>query len=432
MADTPLSDLVGALGVVSAVRPASPGRGFDRVKMFTAVAGGQHGHAGESVTGTGRVLDDERLAELIAVAEAAERYAGSFPAADTITAPLAGLPGRALDVTHIPRCSAAEYAHPDCRHVPFDEGAPIRWIRGVDMSDGEPAWVPAVMACYGLRPEPAERFVFQISTGHAIHFDPVRALAGGLLEVIERDAVALVWTQRLPLPPLAPEAHTERVRYLLASAERRFLTTHLFDATTDLGVPTVYLLQRAPYDARTANLVAACAAATLGEAAEKALIEAVTVRSGFHDGHDGHDGGAGDADAIPRDITSVLDATRYMARPERAAAFAFLTDGLGDRAPADRARPLPTDPADPAATLAVLLDRLAEAGMRAYAVDRTPAELRAAGLTKVSVIVPDLQPLSLHPRAQFRAHPRLRDAPPRMGFPAYPEEEQNPWPQPFA
>ena len=65
------------------------------------------------------------------------------------------------------------------------------------------------------------------------------------------------------------------------------------------------------------------------------------------------------------------------------------------------------------------------------AVDRTPAELGAVGLTAVSVIIPDLQPMSLFPLAQYRAHPRLYQAPELMGYPSHSEKDLNPWPQPF-
>lgn len=70
--------------------------------------------------------------------------------------------------------------------------------------------------------------------------------------------------------------------------------------------------------------------------------------------------------------------------------------------------------------------------MPVLAVDRSHAELRSVGLTAVNVVIPDLQPMSLLPLAQFRAHPRLYRAPAAMGFPVHSEEELNPWPQPFA
>ena len=44
---------------------------------------------------------------------------------------------------------------------------------------------------------PAERFINMVSTGTAAHSDLREAVLGGLLEVVERDAIALTWLQRL-------------------------------------------------------------------------------------------------------------------------------------------------------------------------------------------------------------------------------------------
>jgi ribosomal protein S12 methylthiotransferase accessory factor len=65
-------------------------------------------------------------------------------------------------------------------------------------------------------------------------------------------------------------------------------------------------------------------------------------------------------------------------------------------------------------------------------VDRTTDELRRAGLTAVAAIIPDLQPMTLHPLARYLGHPRLYSAPLAMGYRSLREEEINPWPQPFA
>jgi ribosomal protein S12 methylthiotransferase accessory factor len=286
---------------------------------------------------------------------------------------------------------------------------------------GEPTWVPAVMACYGLHPEPAERFVFQISTGYAVHVEPERALLGGLLEVIERDAIAVTWLRRLRLPLLGPAGISPAVRELLAHGRRRFLNSVLFNATTDVGIPTVYALQQAPHDTEAANLVGAGTGRTLAHAAERALIEILNIRQLFHHG-------TPPVTDYAR-FSDIMDGARYMGVPERAEAFAFLTEDLANRPVSDRCLELPDDPRQ---ALSLVLERLREIGAQAVCVDRTSAELRRVGLVALTVVVPRLQPMSLSPLAQFRAHPRLIEAPAAMGLPASPEQEQNPWPQPFA
>ena len=50
----------------------------------------------------------------------------------------------------------------------------------------------------------------------------------------------------------------------------------------------------------------------------------------------------------------------------------------------------------------------------------------------VKVLVPGLMPVSFDQHARYLAHPRLYEAPARMGHPVTPEADLNPLPQPFA
>lgn len=411
-----LRGLLGPLGVVGHTRPVSSGRGLDRLNQVTAYSGDTHGDGHAPQTGTGRVLDSD-LAETIAIAEAAERYVGALPMADVIEATADELDEPTIDLAAIPRCSQAEYDRSDCELIPFDPRASIRWITGRDLHTGNSVWLPAVMACYGLHPRPNERFSYQISTGYAVHTAPERAVLGGLLEVIERDAISLTWLQRLPLPPLSPQAITEPVARLVDIARRRFMTTWLFNATTDIRIPTVYVLQRAPHDRLAVNIIGAGTGHTLAEAAEKALIEVLTIRPLFRD------------TGPIEEFTQITDGARYMGTPEHSGAFDFLTDGLQTRPASHDCDELPGEPRD---AIIDVVGRLTALGMQAVCVDRTTSELRDVGLCALTVVIPQLQPMSLNPAAQFRAHPRLASAPRRLGYPAYGEQEQNQWPQPFA
>ncbi|GGX15314.1 hypothetical protein GCM10010297_40930 [Streptomyces malachitofuscus] len=419
-----LASLVSPVGLVSAVRPAPGLRGLPRLKMASAnVGSGVPGGTREPSAGSSggsRVLDDEYLSYVVATAEAAERYAGRMPHEQPLLATPAELDGPVLDMTRVPRCSDREYAHPHCPVRRYDPEVPIHWSRGVDLITGRDIWVPTVMACYGFHVHGAERFVTQISTGQSVHTDPYAALLGGLTELCERDAIALTWLQKLPLPPVDPSVLTPAALEMLVWGERRFLRTLLFDATTDLDVPTVYALQVAPHDDSLRQIIGAGTGRSLGEAAERCLLELLTIRECYRSETE-----------LPDDYHDFefLDGSRMMALPRHSEAFAFLTEGLAGRCGSTGGRPLP---ADPKAAVEELVGRLAAAGMQAVAVDRTCRELRAAGLTAVSVVVPELQPMSLDPLAQFRGHPRLSEAPVRMGFASLPEEEQNQWPQPFA
>jgi ribosomal protein S12 methylthiotransferase accessory factor len=424
-ASATIDSLISPFGIVSRVYPLPAPRGANRIHGHAAgIGSGYPGVADNSArhsVGSGRTFDNADLARLIAIAEGAERYAGRGLHDKPVLCTADELDGPVIDLDRAPRCTPREYAEPGCPVVPLDKSAPLRWIKGIDLRTRQETWIPAVMACYGMpKRSPPERFWYPISTGHAIHTAPAEALVRAICEVIERDANAILWLQRLPLPLVSPRRMTERCRYLIDWAKRHFIETYLFDSTTDLGVPTAYCLQIAEHDTLERQTVGAGTGRDIDAASEKALLEAITIRGALRA-----------REPVPRNFKDfqAFDAARYMALPEQQHAFDFLTDGLATRPVSDRADRLPTAPAE---MLADLARRLAESGMQAVAADRTTRELADAGLCEVVVVVPDLQPMSLDPLAGFRAHPRLYSAPERMGYPCLPEEDLNRWPQPLA
>lgn len=423
--ESPLARLVSPVGLVSGIKSGFPLRGCPRVCAAKASVGSgfpdvtREGWDGSD--GASRVLDDVELSYVVATAEAAERYMGRIDFDEPVWGTADELPGDVMDMNRIPRLSERELAHEHCSIRHYDPKSRIRWTRGLNLMTGKSTWVPLVMACYGVPAHDEERFVYRISTGFSVHSDPYAAILGGVMEIVERDAIALTWLQKLPLPPLSPECITADARELLDWAERHFLPTRLFNATLDLGIPTVYAFQIAPHDPAVRQIIGAGTGHTLEEAAQRCLLELLTSRQCYHS-----DGELPEADAFAD--FAVLDGARVMARPEQGEAFSFLTDDLESRRPSAAADPLPGAPAQ---ALAEVLRRLEAAQMHAYVVDRTTRELEVAGLTGVAVIVPELHPMSLDPLLQFRGHPRLALAPKLMGFESLPEEEQNPWPIPF-
>jgi len=429
LGSSPVDALVSPFGVVGEFSPTRASWSIRNVEFYRADAGTGTPGQGISLRNT---LDRERIASgsglslygadharVIAVAEAAERYAGrELSSEESILASASELAGATIDASRIPRCSERE-RRDGCPLGDFDPESRIRWVRGVEWMTAKDIWVPAIMACYGIKGTyDAERFWNRLSTGYAVHTDPAEALLRALLEVIERDAIAVVWQQMLSLPWVPPQHYPDSVRYLCDSSTRQFIDTFIFDATTDIGVPTAYCVQVAPHDERACQVVGCATRQSFADAAEHAILESLQIRDVVYR----------DCPENVREFGSIGDGARYMARPERATAFDFLLKGAEERAarPADR-MPHATDEA-----LAWIKSRLASMQMQAIIVDRTPDELADLGLIALCAIIPDLQPMSLVPLAQYRAHPRLYEAPRLMGYRSLREEELNPWPLPIS
>ncbi len=422
----PLEHLVSRYGVVNSVRRIPSPRGLPGLTMIGAMLGsglpGTHPGADQTSAG-GRALGDPALARALALAEAAERYAAWEPEnASYRWSTAAGLPGRAVDGRAFPKCSDEEYAHPGCPVGPFDEDARIRWVRGVDFFTGEEVWVPACTTTYRLPAlEPGERFWYRISTGHAVHSDLTAAVLSAVAEVVERDAIALLWLQRLALPRIPLAALGGQARMLVDWCVEHHIEPYLFDATTDVGLPVTYALLRSPNDSSLHTIVACSAGLSTAETAVKALLEAISLRTSLST--------AVAPPARYEDFHGVTDGARYMGVMERAAAFDFLLEPRDDR-PVFRDRGRYAD--GPEQALRRLREALSEVGTEVVLVDRTSDELADVGLIAVCAVIPGLQPMSLRPLAQFRAHPRLFSAPTRMGYRSLAPEDLNPLPQPFA
>ncbi|MFE4368023.1 YcaO-like family protein [Streptomyces sp. NPDC056835] len=385
-----------------------------------------HDASSGNFDGAGGALDRETAAHL-AAAESLERYSScAWSPQDMIWATAAELGADAIPPWEWPNLSEAELSDPRCGLVPTDPRMPLRWVEGWSFARGRKVYVPAVQVYLKCSPESAaERHVHPVSTGCATHSDPLAAIANGLLEVVERDSIALTWLQRLRLPrleftldelPAEYRAYVER-----ASCES--IRTLLFDATTDLGIPVVYGVQLADHDRDLAQLVVATCDTDPAKAIAKLHREAASLRIALRS-HAGRHSGPED----PEDTVSVIGGALLAGKRGQRDRFDFLLEG--DR-PVRSLSGLARPPAD-AAELPWLLERLSKAGCEVVVVDLTTDEARQVGATVVRVMVPQLMPLSFAHRARYLGHRRLYDAPRAMGHPVSDEAGVNPNPQPFA
>jgi ribosomal protein S12 methylthiotransferase accessory factor len=393
--------------------------------VYTALVGDRSAIDGspswnsETVIGLGRAYGDPELAQLVAISEALERMAFSAIDRPFVSASAAELGEEAMDLDLVPRCSPREFRHPRCPAVRADKSQRIRWTFGVDLLARKAVFIPANMA-YLLPPSrPEERFWLSISTGAAAHTSMEAALVNGICEVIERDAIALTWLQRLPLPRLSDDCVSDDAREVIDWCTGHGIQTHLFDATTDLGIPVVYCVQTTD-NPRVSQLVACAADLDERSAVMRVLLEVISARLGVCLKRD-----------QPRryaDFRSATDGTAIMSKLSRRPVFAFLLDGFQDR---PVSRPPSRQFVSDAERLAFLLRCLADRGMSVFVADLSTREVDEAGYAVVHVIIPELQPMSLQPLVQYRAHSRLYDAPREMGMRVLPERRLNPYPQPI-
>jgi ribosomal protein S12 methylthiotransferase accessory factor len=119
---------------------------------------------------------------------------------------------------------------------PYDDEV-IAWVPMRSLSVGERRWLPASMIYHGYDRDDA-RFARADSNGLAAGNCLEEALLQGLLELIERDSVALWWYNRARVPGVDLDSVEDpRIHRLLSAYDDLDRTVWVLDLTTDLQVP---------------------------------------------------------------------------------------------------------------------------------------------------------------------------------------------------
>ena len=128
---------------------------------------------------------------------------------------------------------------------PFDEQAPVDWTPVWSISAQRQRLLPTALLYFGV-PQPAgQNFVLANSNGCAAGSSLEDAVLQGLMELVERDAIALWWYNRTRQPAVDTAAFgdpwIEQVRGHHASLNRELWA---LDLTADLGIPVYAALSR--------------------------------------------------------------------------------------------------------------------------------------------------------------------------------------------
>ncbi len=414
-------------GVIGRAFELAQTPGNPQISVYTAGVSSFDLGLAEQPTGTGAHIERD-WAEAKAYCETLERYCNVKPRSyDFVVATRQELGDDAVDMELFPRCSEAEYRHPANTLTPPSNTKKMRWIQGHSLITGRPLYVPAMAVYVGLAPEyPGENFSTPISTGTALAAGYEQALITGMCEAIERDALSIAWWQKLALPQVDlsglsdPEFLERQRRVGQANIQQYF-----FDATTDLGVATIYAVLVAPNGALRTMVMSATRTNPL-TIPSKIMDEAAASRIGIE--HALHQPLAFD----PKNYYSfnrLFDGAVYYAEPATAHAFDFLFEQ-------PRQRPLHELPvlahADPVVEAQRLIETFRARQLEVIAVDLTLPVLREVGLRAIKIVAPQLMPFSCHYSARFWGTPRLYSTPAQMGYKVHSEAELNHYPQPFA
>ncbi|MGH3994129.1 MAG: YcaO-like family protein, partial [Pseudonocardiaceae bacterium] len=346
-------------------------------------------------------------AEVSALCEALERHSGCFHGdEERIRGSLHSLGERAI---HPNRCqlyderqysgrTAWNAAHSPFQYVcaPFDPDAVMDWTPVWSFTQGRHRLLPTNQLYFGAPVQPGPLFARADSNGNAAGSSLEDAVLQGLLEVIERDAVALWWYNRTAAPGVDLDAFgdpwIDELRGVYAELGRE---VWVLDVTSDLDVPAMVALSRWADRPGEGIMFGFGAHPDPAVALRRALTELnqlmpAVVTVGPDDEYDCDD----DPDAA-RWLRHATVANQPYLAPDR---------GVRPRRPADYGY-LPR--ADLVEDVNAIRTRLESLGLELLVLDQTRPDI---GLPVVKVIVPGMR----HFWARF-APGRLYDVPVRLG-----------------
>ncbi len=123
---------------------------------------------------------------------------------------------------------------------PFDENEEIHWSPVWSLTENKFKWIPTAI-CYFSYPFSMDKkkFAYANSNGNAAGTTKEEAILQGFFELIERDAVAIWWYNRLQHPEVDLNSYTDphiaRLKTAYQSLNRKF---YVIDITMDIKIPT--------------------------------------------------------------------------------------------------------------------------------------------------------------------------------------------------
>jgi ribosomal protein S12 methylthiotransferase accessory factor len=417
-----VSPLVGIVRATPAIMVAADEPPLHAFACQLASAARTTGGETVEYAGSSHVRADR--ARAASLGEAIERYSATYVPDGLPVASAGELGARAV----APESFALFHERQHVAGFPFaryTRSIRLSFVEGFSLADGRQALLPAQLV-YLRRDHGEQPIGYSTSNGLACGPTFAEAVLAALLEVVERDAMMLVWANRLSLPRLT-WLDDPPIRAL---DERVFAPTGLrytvIDAGAFFGVPaTIALVHGADGDQAAIGVGAGCAP-TIGDAWRTSLAEAFAVHRWLR-------GLLADAPPVierVEDVHSLEEHTLFLGTPDRAGALAFLEASRRERSTTD----VPDLPGSaPGELVAEIVRRLGARSVSAYAVDVTSPDVEALGLKVARVVAPQLCALDVEGAAQYRGGERLYRAAFEAGLTDAPLtfDDLNPLPHPY-
>ena len=403
-------------GIIERLREVHPDAGEPDFFHFEARASNTSAFAPQkNFRAAGGASVNRELAMAKAVGEAVERYSTALFRTDELPLTTAAkAPFECVAPDHFALYAAEQHADPSFPWAPFGKNTPVRWTPTQDILTGETIHVPAafVWMPYAYVRGSYDTPIGQpISTGLASHCSFEEAALGGLCEVIERDAVMIMWLARMSMPHIdlttLDDANYEITKRLRRAGDEVFL----LDVTNDTGVPTILCVLRGSRGNGAPLVFAGSAAPTREDAARKAMEEAAhtrrychgVMRAGFPTVHE--------SDFL--EVDGQADHLAFYCDPANTHYANFV---LASETTKDFQDVVSPGVHSPWRDLRIVAERIAATGHRPLVADLTSPDIAGIGFNVTRAVVPGFHPLFLGHQLRALGGRRLWEVPQRVGY----------------
>lgn len=383
----------------------------------------------------GRTLSYE-VSEMTAILEGLERYCGMEPRGKrtVIHDSYNNLKDFALDPIRIGVHSKENYAQRDFPFQPFNPDRSIDWVWGHSFLQERPILVPELLSYYSLGC--GHGFVYETSNGCALGGSLEEAIFYGIMEVVERDSFLLTWYAQLPLTRLDPYSANDKELELMIDRARAAAgyDIHLFNATMEHGIPSVWALAK---NRKQKGLNIICAAGAHLDpirAVKSAVFELagmmLTLDDKLEENQDEVEKMLHDSSLVRK----MDDHGMLYGLPQAEERLQFLLDD--DRPMRTFAEEYGEKVNRPDLTedLQEILQEFRRLQLEVIVVDQTTPEIARNGLHCVKVLIPGMLPMTFgHHLTRITGLERILRVPMELGYAKRPLkfEQLNPHPHPF-
>lgn len=195
----------------------------------------------------------EAQAKVSALCEALERYSGQYEGSEPKRrATYRAIADEAIHPERLLLYSDAQYENrvplneqnPPHLKIPnrFDPDQEIDWTPVWSLSNERTVWIPTAYCYYGYVQPEEEMFCYADSNGCAAGRSLEDAILHGFLELVERDAIALWWYNKIRRPAVTfSHPYYEQMKRYYALKQRELW---LLDLTTDFQIPAMCAVSR--------------------------------------------------------------------------------------------------------------------------------------------------------------------------------------------